>query len=148
MPVLKKIAEIKGYKSYRNYCWDDFSSHLSKNNNETEAELNGGFNTVFGENASGKSAVVQILRSLSQNGGFSDSCPEKAVLVFDKGTYTYENNNWDRCLEKNDIVFFDQAFINANIHTNGNRETAQDKGGHTQNSGKLLIEFDAEALRF
>lgn len=149
MPILEKIKQIKNYKSYSDYNWDNLSKHLSKSGNECEASFGKGFNIIFGENGSGKSAIVQILKSLSQNGDFIDSSPEKVTLNFHDADYIFENKKWtnDKRLEKTDIVFFDTEFISTNVHTNGCRETAIDKGAHTQNSGKLLIEYDGEAIK-
>lgn len=149
MEILNKIAEIKNYKSYSDFSWNNLSKYLNKKGNEIDAEFDSGFNIIFGENGSGKSAVVQILKSLSQNGNFIETYPEKVILQFKETEYIYENHKWkdDNLLDKTDIVIFDTDFISTNIHTNGCRETAIDKGGHTQNSGKLLIEFDSEALR-
>lgn len=149
MAVLKKISFIKHYKSYNNYLWDNLGKHYSKQGNETEVEFDNGFNVIFGENGAGKSAVVQILKSLSQNGEFIDSIPEKVELEFDDSSYLFENGEWkdDKRLDRTDIIFFDADFISTNIHTNGKRETALDKGGQTQHSGKLLIELDGNAKK-
>jgi len=149
MAILKKITSIKNYKSYINYHWDSLSTHFSNKGNEKEAEFDNGFNVIFGENGSGKSAIVQILKSLSQNGEFVESIPEKVELTFDDYIYLFENDKWkdDKRLDRTDIIFFDADFISTNIHSNGKRETALDKGGHTQHSGKLLIELDGKAKK-
>ncbi|MBD3386418.1 AAA family ATPase [candidate division KSB1 bacterium] len=154
MPILKKITEIKNYKSYNHFKWDEFEKYekydkKTGGKKEVAAEFDNGFNVIFGENGSGKSAIVQVLKSLSQNGEFIDSSPEKVALQFKDTVYTFENDQWldNKRLDNTDIVFFDTEFISTNVHTNGCRETAINKGAHTQNSGKLLIEFDGEALR-
>lgn len=149
MPILEKITQIKNYKSYSDYKWDNLSKHLSKSGNECEASFCTGFNVIFGENGSGKSAIVQVLKSLCQNGEFIDSSPEKVTLQFKDTEYIFENRHWveNKRLEKADIIFFDTEFISTNVHTNGCRETALNKGAHTQNSGKLLIEFDGDAIK-
>ena len=75
MPILEKIKKIKNYKSYVDYDWDSLSKHFNKG--EKEAVFCNGFNVIFGENGTGKSAIVQILKSLSQNGDFVESIPER-----------------------------------------------------------------------
>jgi len=154
MDFLKKITEIKNYKSYNYFMWNEFDKYQKYDKKtggkkEIDSEFDNGFNVIFGENGSGKSAIVQILKSLSQNGEFIESTPEKVILQFKDSGYTFENSQWtdDKRLSKTDIVFFDTEFISTNIHTNGCRETALNKGAHTQHSGKLLIEFDSEAIR-
>ena len=62
MPILEKIKQIRNYKSYSYYDWDNLSKHFSKSCNEIEASFCKGFNIIFGENGSGKSAIVQVLK--------------------------------------------------------------------------------------
>ena len=154
MAILKKITEIKNYKSYDYFKWNEFDKYekydkKTGGKKEVAVVFDNGFNVIFGENGAGKSAIVQILKSLSQNGEFVESVPEKVELEFDDSIYLFENGKWkdDKRLDRTDIIFFDADFISTNIHTNGKRETALDKGGHTQHSGKLLIELDGNAKK-
>ena len=85
MAILKKIMEIKNYKSYHHFRWDEFDKYekydkKTGGKKEIEVLFDNGFNIIFGENGAGKSAIVQILKSHSQNGEFVESVPEKVEL--------------------------------------------------------------------
>lgn len=143
---IKKITSIKKLKSFVDFEWYSFC----RNNGGQESVLEK-FSIFFGENGSGKSTICSIIKDLSQNQSFGVNYPEKAeVLVKNDSNvsycYKYENGSWDRsCLDKNSILFFDVDFINENVHTHGSRESAIQKGGHTQHAGQLIIDLDAKA---
>ncbi|MDP3729592.1 MAG: AAA family ATPase, partial [bacterium] len=100
-----------------------------------------------GENGSGKSAICDILKSLSQIQDFQNSPPDVAKIEIENGNnqiYKFENGNWlPNQLNKNSFLFFDVDFINANVHTHGDRSNQQ--GRHSQNSGKMIIDLDDKA---
>lgn len=133
-----KIARIDQYKSFQNFSWSEFCK--DKNGKEVILQK---FNIVFGENGAGKSSICDILKNLSQNQDFQ-SPPNSVELVINNEIYKLENGNWNpSCLQKNSFLFFDIDFINANIHTHGDRSNQKDK--HSQNAGKIIIDLDARA---
>jgi len=135
---LKSIKKIKKYKSFQNFTWQPFF------NNET---FHDDINILYGENGSGKSCICNILKSVSQNKNFTPEYkPEEVCLSFDDGVYKYPKNpdEWDKRKDKEDILFFDREFVDKNIHLGHNRDTQ--KGGQEQESGKMIIEFDSEAI--
>ncbi len=139
---IKKINHIKEYKSFVDFNWSEFCID--------QAGVEKSFcpyNVLFGENGSGKSSICEILKDLSDNRPFSNNCdkPNSIQLKVDNNLYNYTANAWDNSLPQNSILFFDQTFIDENVHTNGERSNERNK--HSQNSGKLLIDLDAEANR-
>lgn len=139
---VRKIQNIKHYKSFSDFSWCDFCKDRS-NNEKTFS----GFSLVFGENGSGKSSICDILKNLSQIQDFPNTPPESAEIEIennDKQSYKFENGNWSpNKLDKNSFLFFDVDFINANVHTHGDRSNQQ--GRHSQNSGKMIIDLDDKA---
>ena len=135
---LKSIKKVKKYKSFQDFTWQPFF------NNET---FHDDINILYGENGSGKSCICNILKSVSQNKDFiPKSKPEEVYLLFDDGTYKYPTNSeeWDKRKNKEDILFFDREFVDKNIHLGHSRDTQQ--WGQEQESGKMIIEFDSEAI--
>ena len=101
-------------------------------------------NLFFGENGSGKSSISTILKSLVQQNVFEEKKPEEVILSIDADSYKYENGRWNDTLDNHSILFFDRDFIKKNIHLGFER--TRDKDGQEQESGKLIIEFDQEAI--
>lgn len=135
---LKSIKKVKKYKSFQDFTWQSFF------NNET---FHDDINILYGENGSGKSCICNILKSVSQNKEFiSEHKPEEVCLLFDDGECKYPTNSdeWDKKKDKEDILFFDREFVDKNIHLGHSRDTL--KGGQEQESGKMIIEFDSEAI--
>jgi len=135
---LKAIKKIKQYKSVQDFTWQSFFN---------SERFHDDVNILFGENGSGKSSVCNILKSVSQNKSFTAKHkPEEACLLFDDGEYKYptNSNGWDKLKNSDDILFFDREFVDKNIHLGHNRDTQQ--GGQEQESGKMIIEFDSEAI--
>jgi DNA repair exonuclease SbcCD ATPase subunit len=135
---INKIAKIEQYKSFRNFSWSEFCKNM-----DGQEVLLQKFNIIFGENGAGKSSICDIFKSLSQTQDFQTP-PNLAEVVLNNQTYKFENNNWTpSTLQKNSFLFFDVDFINANIHTHGDRSNQKDK--HSQNAGKIIIDLDAQA---
>ncbi len=135
---LKRIKKIKKYKSFQDFTWQSFF------NNKTFHDK---INILYGENGSGKSCICNILKSVSQNKNFIHKHkPEQVCLLFDDGEYKYSTNldEWDKRRDKEDILFFDREFVDKNIHLGHIRDTQQ--RGQEQESGKMIIEFDSEAI--
>ena len=135
---LKSIKKVKKYKSFQDFTWQSFF------NNET---FHDDINILYGENGSGKSCICNILKSVSQNKNFiPEYKPEEVCLLFDDGERKYPTNSdeWDKRKDKEDILFFDREFVDKNIHLGHSRDTL--KGGQEQESGKMIIEFDSEAI--
>jgi len=135
---LKRIKKVKKYKSFQDFTWQPFF------NNET---FHDDINILYGENGSGKSCICNILKSVSQNKKFTPKYkPEEVCILFDDGEHKYPTNSdeWDKRKDKEDILFFDREFVDKNIHLGHSRDTQQ--GGQEQKSGKMIIEFDSEAI--
>lgn len=141
---VRKIKSINGYKSFADFGWQKFC----KNNSGQEAVLQD-FTIIFGENGAGKSAICDILKSVSQNQEFQNTPPTLAEVEINDGNnnqvYKYENGSWASKVNKNSFLFFDVDFINANVHTHGIRSSNLQQGAHTQKAGKLIIDLDEQA---
>jgi len=134
---LKSIKKIQRYKSFQDFSWHKFF------NNETFNDIN----ILYGENGSGKTCICNILKSVSQNKNFIPNYkPEEVCLLFNDSEYKYSiiSNKWNKRKNEDDILFFDHEFVDKNIHLGHNRNTQQ--GGQEQESGKMIIEFDSEAI--
>ncbi|HEY4479634.1 MAG TPA: AAA family ATPase [Candidatus Paceibacterota bacterium] len=134
--TIQKIQHIKKYKSFRDYSWQPFL-----NNENFHEEVN----ILYGENGCGKTSVCNILKSVSQNKNFSRYFPEEVGLLIDDTEYKYENKLWTSSISNSSILFFDREFVDKNVHTGRDRGTQQ--GEQEQESGKLIIEFDGEAIK-
>lgn len=139
---IRKIQTIEEYKSFSDFSWSNFCKDCSN----TEQILSS-FSLVFGENGSGKSSICEILKNLSQHQDFYNLHPNIAEVEIEDSSrqmYKFENGNWlPNKLEKNSFLFFDVDFINANVHTHGDRSNQY--GRHAQNSGKIIIDLDEKA---
>jgi len=136
---LKEIKKIKQYKSFQDFDWQPFFN---------SEKFHDDVNILFGENGSGKSSICNILKNVSQNKPFALlHKPNEACLLFDDGEYKYttELNKWDKLKNRDDILFFDREFVDENIHLGHTRDTQQ--GGQEQKSGKMIIEFDSDAIK-
>jgi len=134
---LKQIKSLKGYKSFIDFSWQPYF------NNE---DLHEKVNILFGENGSGKSTICNTLKCVSGVKEFEKYQPAEVSLLFADGEKKYPvNNSWDNTIAKGNILFFDREFVDKNIHLGHNRVRQQ--GGHEQESGKLIIEFDSEAIK-
>ena len=134
---LKSIKKIQRYKSFQDFSWYRFF------NNETFNDIN----ILYGENGSGKTCICNILKSVSQNKNFIPGYkPGEVCLLFNDNEYKYSitSDKWDKRKNEEDILFFDREFVDKNIHLGHNRDTQQ--GGQEQESGKMIIEFDSEAI--
>ena len=132
--TIEKIRHIKKYKSFQDFIWSNFLG--TKFHNKT--------NILYGENGSGKSSVCNILKSVSQNKDFTRYFPEEVELLISNAAYRYENQSWSSNIPKSSILFFDREFVDQNVHVGHDRGTHQ--GKQEQESGKLIIEFDGDAI--
>jgi len=136
---LQKIERIKGYKSYEDFNWQSFLGNENFHEN---------VNIFYGENGGGKSSVCNILKSVCGKKPFSNNqIPDEVCLKFDDDNYKFSNgeNVWDKNKGPDDFLFFDREFVHDNIHLGNTRDTQAD--GQEQRSGKMIIEFDSEAIR-
>lgn len=133
---LKSIKNIKGYKSFQDFTWQPFL------NNET---FHDEVNILYGENGGGKSSIANLLKNVSENKDFGKYKPTEASLTFDDGDKKYPvNDDWDNKITKDSILFFDREFVDKNVHLGHKRDTTQN--GQEQESGKMIIEFDSDAI--
>lgn len=141
---IRKITTISRYKSFISFSWGTFCK-----NNSGQEEILGRFPIFFGENGVGKSAICDLLKSVSQNQDFQNTPPSLAEIELNDGnnnqSHKYENGNWTSQVSKNSFLFFDVDFINANVHTHGVRSSNLQQGAHTQKAGKLIIDLDEQA---
>ncbi len=131
---IKSIKEIKKYKSFIHYKWNDFFNANTFDN----------INFIFGENGSGKSAIVKIFKDLSNYKSFEKIFPESVTIKINTQDYKFSENTWDQKISNKSILFFDTDFIKENIHIANERRTGQNE--QEQKSGKLIIEFDQKAI--
>ncbi|MFA6896936.1 MAG: AAA family ATPase [Patescibacteria group bacterium] len=133
---LLRIKTIKGYKSFYDFSWQPFLN--SENFHED-------INIIYGENGSGKSTICNLLKNISDNKSFGKYRPTEICLSFDIGDRKYPvNNDWDKKVTKDSILFFDREFVDKNVHLGSRRDTTQN--GQEQVSGKMIIEFDCDAI--
>src|SRR3990167_1554578 len=141
---IRKITTIKNYKSFSDFSWNKFCKNASG-----QEEILQNFSIVFGENGSGKSAICDVLKSVSQNQDFPNTPPSLAEVELNDGSsnqvHKYENRNWASQIGKNSFLFFDVDFVNANVHTHDVRSSNLQQGAHTQRAGKLIIDLDEQA---
>jgi AAA15 family ATPase/GTPase len=141
---IRKITTIKSYKSFSDFSWAKFCKNAS-----SQEEVLQKFSIIFGENGSGKSAICDVLKSVSQTQGFQNIPPTSAELEISDGSnnqsYKYENGNWKNQVGQNTFLFFDVDFVNANVHTHGVISSNLQQGAHTQKAGKLIIDLDEQA---
>jgi len=133
---IKQIKKISSYKSFRDFSWGNFIK--SKNFHDS-------VNIFYGENGSGKSSICNIFKSVSQDKDFVKYFPDEVSLVFEDGDKKYTvDDGWDTCVSKGTMLFFDREFVDKNIHLGHKRGTKAQE--HEQESGKLIVEFDNEAI--
>jgi len=132
---IKLIKTIKKYKCFEDYFWCKFFNNEVFHNN---------VNLLFGENGSGKTAICNILKSVSGNKEFWKYIPEEVCLQIASKEYKYSNNLWKEKIDKGSFIFFDKDFVDTNVHLGHDRGTLQ--GQQEQESGKIIIEFDSEAI--
>lgn len=137
---LLKINKISDYKSYRAFEWSAFFKNQ---------EFHRDANIFYGENGAGKSSLCNVLKNVCNKKSFTNSLtPETVSLSFEDGEeYRYSRllNSWNKNINAEDFLFFDREFVHDNIHLGNTRSTQAD--GQEQKSGKMIIEFDSEAIK-
>ncbi len=105
---LESIKKIKQYKSFQDFTWQSFF------NNEPFHDK---INVLYGENGSGKSSIVNLLKNVSENKDFGEYKPAEACLVFDGCEKKYlVNSDWNSKISKDSILFFDREFVGKNLN--------------------------------
>lgn len=136
---LKTVEKIKKYKSFQDFDWTHFFN---------TQEFHETANIFYGENGAGKSSLCNILKSVCDKKSFANNqIPDEICLKFEDGEYKFPNglNAWDKNKSAEDFLFFDREFVHDNIHLGNTRDTQAD--GQEQKSGKMIIEFDSEAIK-
>lgn len=136
---LKTIEKIKKYKSFQDFNWTPFFN---------TQEFHETANIFYGENGAGKSSLCNILKSVCNKKSFTNNqIPDEICLKFEDGEYKFPNglNTWDKNKGADDFLFFDREFVHDNIHLGNTRDTQAN--GQEQKSGKMIIEFDSEAIK-
>ncbi len=133
---LNKIKSIIGYKSYTDYSWQKYFN---------SEKLHDCLNIFYGENGCGKSSITNILKSVCNEKEFEQHQPKEVRLEFNDSHKDFEDTVWNETYQKGSILFFDREFVDRNIHLGHNRGTKVSE--HEQESGKLIIEFDNEAIK-
>lgn len=136
---IKALKNIKNYKSFKDFSWASFFN---------SQEFHDTANIFYGENGAGKSSFCNILKSVCNKKPFANNqAPNEICLKFDDGEYKYSNesNTWDKTKSADDFLFFDREFVHDNIHLGNTRDTQAN--GQEQKSGKMIIEFDSEAIK-
>lgn len=134
---LKRIKSIKDYKSYTDFSWLKYFN---------SQELHESMNIFFGENGCGKSSITNILKSVCDEKKFEKHKPSEIILQCSDGDKKYSStSDWDAHVPKGTVLFFDRDFVDQNIHLGHKRGTTATE--QEQQSGKLIIEFDNEAIK-
>ncbi len=133
---IKQVKAIKNYKSFQDFSWHRFFN---------AEEFHDDTNILYGENGSGKTSVCNILKSLSNYSDLSSYFPEETSVKVDDSEYKYSEQEWDDTIQNGSILYFDKEFVSKNVHLGNDRGTHQ--GQQEQESGKLIIEFDADAIK-
>lgn len=133
---LQKIGTITKYKSFKDYSWPRFLN---------ADQFHQKVNIVYGENGSGKTSISNILKSVSQEKDFYRYFPEEVKIRIDNKDYKYSNKSWQDSIERGSFLFFDREFVDDNVHLGRSRGTQQNE--QEQKSAKLIIEFDAGAIK-
>lgn len=136
---LKTIEKIKKYKSFQDFNWTPFFN---------TQEFHETANIFYGENGAGKSSLCNVLKSVCDKKSFANNqIPDEICLKFEDGEYKFPSglNAWDKNKGAEDFLFFDREFVHDNIHLGNTRDTQAN--GQEQRSGKMIIEFDSEAIK-
>lgn len=131
----EKIKNISKYKCFQDFQWQKFFN---------QEPLHPDVNVFYGENGSGKSSICNILKNVSGKKDFEKYKPSGVSLIFDSKEYKYSTDTWDDTIPEEFVLFFDREFVEKNIHVGHNRGTRENQ--HEQTSGKLIIEFDNDAI--
>jgi len=132
---IKKIVKVDKYKSFQDFSWHKFL------NSEV---FHDDINILYGENGTGKTSLCNILKSVSESKSFEKVVPTELELLIDAESYKFSNNNWDKNITKENVLFFDRDFIEKHVHVGHDR--GSQRGQQEQVSGKMIIEFDADAI--
>jgi len=126
--MIKKFRKISGTGKFLNYN----HSSVPGNHRTTDFEK---VNLIYGENGSGKTTLSVILNSLkgdnnllAKKRSFNRTIAQNIEVLTDVATNpksTYANNIWD--FHYNNIEIFDIHFINDNIYTGSEIQTAHKK---------------------
>ncbi len=102
MYQIRKLSEIKNYRAYENFVWDESVKLFDK------------YNIIFGWNASGKSSIADLLLQLSDNTQFEEDTQFK--ILFQNELSERLDIKRDRTYsDKYTLRVFDQNFIERNI---------------------------------
>lgn len=144
--MIKKFKKIKNVGSFQHFSWSDVNPAQITNKQKALVAYDTDYkkyNILYGENGTGKSTIVRILKSLH----FNDSRVEKnwdretenrEIEISTDGTNDttfFEANGWQNNNLEGKFVFFDRDFINSHIHS----FPLARESGHDKNTGKLIL---------
>lgn len=131
---ISKFSILKKYEPFSDYSWDNLiDSEFQKRN------------IIHGENGAGKTALIAVIKDLSESELFDRDLPSEAKLLVDGNEYTFSNGSWDKDrLDPEKLLIFDSKYVRNNIHIHGVRPGTQ--GEVKQNATKLLISLSEKAL--
>ena len=151
--MIKKISRIKNIGSFWLFDWDkinpdnckDSRGNIVKNRRGNPKRIQHEFrkyNILFGENGSGKTMLVSILKSLNNNlktlskHWDKENEDREVQIEFNASTIAFkENSGWDSSILEDRFIFFDRDFINNYVHSGVTGRGTK----HEQNTGKMMV---------
>ena len=152
--MIKRISKIKNIGSFQYFEWDksnppykyDKQEKIEKDNKGNKKEINSNFrkyNIVFGENATGKTHVVKIFKSLNDNlnqfltkhWDRTNEDREIEIKIEDDSLIIFnETHGWKNNKLSEKFIIFDKSFVESYIHSSKGRNVDHDK-----NTGSLIL---------
>ena len=99
---IRKLSEIKNYRAYKDFKWDESLLLFGRNN------------LFFGWNASGKSSLADLLMSLSSPGNIEDGAKYR-ILFQDENSQRLDVTDEHKNSDKYIIRVYDQQYVERNI---------------------------------
>jgi len=140
--MIKKISRIKNIGSFWLFDWDKINPDNCRDSGGNIQHEFRKYNILFGENGSGKTMLVSILKSLNNNSKAlskhwdKENEDREVQIEFNASTITFkENSGWDQPILRNRFICFDRDFINDYVHSGAAGREAE----HNKNTGKMIV---------